>query len=155
MQSDEIFMQAALDEAHKAPEHGDVPVGAVAVREHTILAAAHNTRELTGDPTAHAEILALREAAAQLGTWRLEGVTLYSTVEPCPMCAGALVAARIKRLVYGAPDVRCGAAWSIYNIPQDPRLYHRCEITARVLEEDCAELIQKFFAGKRDAHPFL
>ncbi|MEX2587724.1 MAG: tRNA adenosine(34) deaminase TadA [Actinomycetota bacterium] len=155
MDDDEQYMHTALGEARRALEHGDVPIGAVAVLGGRIVASAHNARELTGDPTAHAEILALRDAAGEAGTWRLEGVTLYSTVEPCPMCAGALVAARIRRLVYGAPDVRCGAAWSIYNIPQDPRLFHRCEITAGVLEDRCAQLIQDFFAAKRDIARFL
>lgn len=155
MSVDEQHMRNALTEARRALDHGDVPIGAVAVLDGRILAAAHNTRELTGDPTAHAEILALRAAAVRTGAWRLEGVTLYSTVEPCPMCAGALVAARVKRLVYGAPDVRCGAAWSIYNIPQDPRLFHRCEITAGVLEDQCAQLMEAFFAARRDIAGFL
>lgn len=155
MNVDEHHMRTALDEARRAAEHDDVPVGAVVVLDDEVVAAAHNTRELSGDPTAHAEVLALRAAAASAGTWKLEGVTLYSTVEPCPMCAGALVAARVKRLVYGAPDIRCGAAWSIYNIPQDPRLFHRCEITAGVLEDQCAQLVQDFFAAKRDIARFL
>lgn len=155
MSADERHMRAALKEATRALEHGDAPVGAVAVVQDRVVASAHNTRERSGDPTAHAEVLALRAAAEQAGSWRLDELTLYSTVEPCPMCAGALVAARVKRLVYGAPDVRCGAAFSIYNIPQDPRLYHRCEITAGVLEEECARLLQDFFAAKRDVARFL
>ena len=142
-------MRLALEQAHLATVHDDVPVGAVAVAGGEVLYAAHNERELRGDPTAHAEVLCLRGAAQKLGRWRLDEVTVYSTVEPCPMCAGALVAARIKRVVYGAPDVLGGAAWSIYNIVQDPRLMHQCELRSGVLRQECAELIQRFFEEKR------
>src|SRR5437899_3059967 len=138
-------MRLALDEARKAPEHDDVPIGAVAVVGEAVVALAHNERERSADPTAHAEILTLRAAAGHLGRWRLPDVTLYVTVEPCPMCAGALVAARVGRLVYGAPDVRGGAAYSLYNIVQDPRLNHECELTAGVLAEECGALIVEFF----------
>lgn len=152
---DECFMRAALVEASMAPEHGDVPVGAVVVRDGQVLAAAHNERELLGDPTAHAEILALRRAAAGIGTWRLAGATIFCTVEPCPMCAGAIMAARIARVVYGAPDQAGGAALSLYNIVQDPRLNHRCELTAGVLREECSAVIRSFFRSRRGPARFL
>ncbi len=148
-------MRLALEQAHLAVDHDDVPVGAVAVRDKDVVFAAHNERELRGDPTAHAEILCLRGAAKKLRHWRLAGVTLYSTVEPCPMCAGAMVGARVHRVVYGAPDVLGGAAWSIYNIVQDPRLMHRCELTSGVLGEECAEVIQAFFEKRRRPPQFL
>lgn len=142
-------MRLALVEAQKAPTHGDVPVGAVVVAAGTVVARAHNERERRADPTAHAELLALREAAAQRRSWRLDGATLYVTLEPCPMCAGALVAARVARLVYGPQDARAGAALSLYNIPQDPRLNHSLEITTGVLAEECLALLQDFFREKR------
>ncbi len=142
-------MELALEEARKAPEHDDVPVGAVAVANGAVLARAHNERELRSDPTAHAEILVLRQASRKLGRWRLNDVTLYVSVEPCPMCAGALVAARIHRLVYGAADDKAGAALSLYNLVQDPRLNHECQVTAGVMAEECGELLQAFFQGKR------
>jgi len=142
-------MRLALEEARLALAHEDVPVGAVAVSDGDVVYAAHNERELRGDPTAHAEVLCLRGAAKRLGRWRLTEVTIYSTVEPCPMCAGALVAARVRRVVYGAPDVLGGAAWSIYNIVQDPRLMHQCELTSGVLQDECAAVIQGFFEQRR------
>jgi tRNA(adenine34) deaminase len=142
-------MRLALDEARKAIEHDDVPVGAVVVAGDRVLSSAHNERELRSDPTAHAEILALRAASEVLGTWRLNEATLYVTLEPCPMCAGASVAARVGRIVYGAPDERAGAAYSIYNIVQDPRLNHECRLTTGILAEECAELLQEFFRAKR------
>jgi tRNA(adenine34) deaminase len=143
------FMRLALAEAHLAPAHNDVPVGAIAVVGETVVASAHNEREVRSDPTAHAEVLALRAAAENLGRWRLHDVTVYSTVEPCPMCAGALVAARVFRVVYGAPDEKAGAAYSLYNILQDPRLNHECRLTTGVLAEDCAAVIQEFFRARR------
>ncbi len=143
------YMRLALGEAHKALDHDDVPIGAVAVVGDTVVAAAHNERELRSDPTAHAEILALRAAAEHLGRWRLHDVTLYTTVEPCPMCAGALVAARVLRVVYGAADERAGAGYSLYNILQDPRLNHECRLTTGVLAEQCAAVIQDFFRARR------
>ncbi|HEX2296076.1 MAG TPA: tRNA adenosine(34) deaminase TadA [Actinomycetota bacterium] len=146
---DEGFMRLALDEARAAREHDDVPIGAVVVHEGEVLAAARNERELRGDPTAHAEVLALRAAAEALGTWRLGGATVYVTLEPCPMCAGALVLARVARLVYGPQDPRAGAAYSLYNVVQDPRLNHSMEVTAGVLEEECAEVLRGFFQGRR------
>src|SRR5579883_702625 len=142
-------MRRALDEARKAASHDDVPVGAVVVAGGEVVAAAHNERELRSDPTAHAEILALRAAAKRLGTWRLTEATLYVTLEPCPMCAGACVAGRVGRMVYAAADERFGAAYSRYNIVQDPRLNHSCRLTTGVLAGDSAELLQEFFRSKR------
>jgi len=147
--ADEQFMKLALDEARKAVAHEDIPVGAVAVKQGLVIAAAHNERELRSDPTAHAEILLLQAAAAKVGKWRLLGVTVYVTLEPCPMCAGAMVAGRVPRIVYGAADEKAGAAWSQYNIPQDPRLNHNCQITSGVLAEESAELLRSFFRAKR------
>jgi tRNA(adenine34) deaminase len=147
--SDEEFMRQALDEASTAADHGDVPIGAVLVKDGSVLAAAGNERHLRGDPTAHAEMLALRAGAETLGGWRLDGTTLYVTLEPCPMCAGALVLARVKRLVYGPQDPKAGAALSLYNIVQDPRLNHEVEITPGVLQEDCAEVLRHFFQSRR------
>ena len=147
--TDEEFMRLALAEAEGALKHDDVPIGAVVVKDGEVLARARNQRELQGDPTAHAEILALRAAAGIVGTWRLSGTTMYVTLEPCPMCAGALVQARVERLVYGPQDPKAGAAYSLYNIVQDPRLNHSVAITPDVLETECAELLRRFFAGKR------
>ncbi len=152
---DVAFMRLALQEAQKAPAHDDVPIGAVAVRGGEVVARAHNERELSGDPTAHAEALVVRRAAAAIGSWRLSEFSVYSTIEPCPMCAGAMIAARVKRVVYGAPDRMGGAAYSLYNIVQDPRLLHRCDLTAGVLREECAELVQAFFRERRTPPHFL
>lgn len=142
-------MRAALVQAHRAGEHGDVPVGAVLVRGDEVLAEACNERELRGDPTAHAELLALQAASRALGTWRLDHTTLYVTLEPCAMCAGALVWGRVGRLVYGPQDPKAGAALSLYNIPQDPRLNHHVSITTDVLEPECSALLREFFARRR------
>ena len=142
-------MSLALAEARAALTHGDVPVGAVTVVEGRLVAARHNERELTGDPTAHAEILALRDTAIALGGWRLSGVTLVVTLEPCPMCAGALVASRVDRLVFGAFDPRAGACGTQYNLCCDPRLNHEVPITAGVRAEECATLLTSFFTEKR------
>ena len=142
-------MRLALDEAAKAQTHDDVPIGACVVCDQEVLAVAGNERELRGDPTAHAEILALREASEKLGSWRLEETTLYVTLEPCPMCAGAIVLGRVPRLVYGAQDPRAGAAYSLYNIVQDPRLNHSVDLVTGVLEEESAELLRSFFEQKR------
>ena len=147
--TDEDFMRLALDEARKALDHNDVPIGAVLVKDGQVLAAAGNERERRADPTAHAEILVLRAEAEKLDTWRLDEATLYVTLEPCPMCAGALVLGRVKRLVYGPQDPRAGAAYTLYNIPQDPRLNHEVEITPDVLAEESAALLRSFFEGKR------
>jgi len=147
--SDERFMNLALEEAARSLEHGDVPIGAVVVRDGEVLSSAHNERELRGDPTAHAEILALRTAAEKEGSWRLTGTTAYVTLEPCPMCAGGLVLARVGRLVYGPQDPRAGAALSLYNIVQDPRLNHSMDVTPGVLAEEGAALLERFFADRR------
>jgi len=146
-----VGMRAALAEAGNALEHDDVPVGAVVIDESgVIVARAHNRREELSDPTAHAEILALADAARARDDWRLTGHTLVVTLEPCPLCAGAAVNARIERIVYGAADLKAGAAWSLYNIPQDARLNHRCELIAGVLEDECSQLLERFFQGRRD-----
>ena len=143
-------MAVALAEARAAITHGDVPVGAVVVDPGGVIVATdHNRREQLADPTAHAEVLVLRAAAAASGTWRLEGHTLFVTLEPCAMCAGAAVAARVARIVYGAADLKAGAAWSLYNIPQDSRLPHRADLTAGVLAEEAAALLTDFFADRR------
>jgi tRNA(adenine34) deaminase len=146
---DEDIMRLALEQAAAAVRHGDVPVGAVVVREGRVLGAAGNERELRADPTAHAEVLALRAAAAAAGTWRLERATVYVTLEPCVMCAGALVSARVERLVYGPQDHSAGAALSLYNVVADPRLNHEIEVTTGVLANDSARLLRAFFEGRR------
>ena len=146
---DEHFMRVALREASAAAEHDDVPVGAVVVREGEIVGAAHNERELRADPTAHAEVLALRAAAVTLGGWRLLGTVLYVTLEPCPMCAGALQQARVARLVYGAPDQKVGAAGTVVNPLQNPRLLHRVEVQGGVLASDALTLLRRFFDDRR------
>jgi tRNA(adenine34) deaminase len=146
---DEHFMRVALREAAAAAEHDDVPVGAVVVREGEIIGAAHNERELRGDPTAHAEVLALRAAAVTLGGWRLLGTVLYVTLEPCPMCAGALQQARVARVVYGAPDQKVGAAGTVVNLLQNPRLLHRVEIQGGVLADEALRLLRRFFDDRR------
>ena len=144
-----LAMSLALEEAEGALRHGDVPVGAVALIGNRVVASRHNERELTGDPTAHAEILALADAAAVLGNWRLNEVTLVVTLEPCPMCAGALVAARVGRLVYGAADPKGGACGSLYNLCADPRLNHELPITAGIRADEAATLLTGFFARRR------
>jgi tRNA(adenine34) deaminase len=142
-------MEIALEEAAAAPAHDDVPVGAVVVRNGEIVARRHNEREKLQDPTAHAEILALRDAAAAAGTWRLDDCTLVVTVEPCVMCAGALVLARLGRLVYGAPDLKAGATASLYNVVADPRLNHNVPVTHGVLADRAGALLTAFFDGRR------
>lgn len=142
-------MRLALAEAREAIAHDDVPIGAVVVRDGEPIAAAHNERELRRDPTAHAEVLVLRAASEALGTWRLSGCTLYVTLEPCPMCAGAAVLARLDRIVYGPQDPKAGAAYSLYNIVQDPRLNHQIDVVPDVLSEDCADLLTTFFKNRR------
>jgi tRNA(adenine34) deaminase len=148
MKSDEYWMTIALDEARAAAAAGDVPVGAVIVIDDRDIARGRNRRELDRDPTAHAEIVALREAAHALDMWRVEG-TLFVTQEPCPMCAGALVNARITRLVYGCTNPKAGAVTSLYSIVTDPRLNHRMEVVGGVLAEPCAAELSKFFAELR------
>ncbi len=142
-------MTLALEEARRAGQHGDVPIGAVVSKDGEVIASAGNERELRGDPTAHAEILALRAASEALGTWRLSGTTAHVTLEPCPMCAGALVLGRVARLVYGPQDPKAGAARSLYNIPEDPRLNHRVEVTGGFMAEAGAALLEDFFRNKR------
>ncbi len=146
---DERFMRAAIGEALAADEDGDVPVGAVVVREGRIIARGRNQRERLNDPTAHAEMIALTAAASEVGSWRLEGCTLYVTLEPCTMCAGAIVLARLERLVFGAKDPKAGACVSLFNIPTDPRLNHRVTVDGGVLQAECAELLVDFFGRQR------
>ena len=142
-------MREALAEAGKAPAHGDVPVGAIAVHQGEIVGRGHNRREVDRDPTAHAEMIALREAAQALGSWRLHSVTLYCTLEPCPMCAGAMVEAHLGRLVYGADDAKAGAAGSVVGLLRDPRFSHRVPVTRGVLAEEAQQLLMDFFATLR------
>jgi tRNA(adenine34) deaminase len=142
-------METAIQQARRAVDHGDVPVGAVIVRDGTVVAARGNERELTGDPTAHAELLAIRDAAKDLGRWRLDDCTMVVTLEPCPMCAGALVNARMERLVYGASDPKAGAAGSLMNLVADPRLNHRIPIVNGVSADRCGALLVEFFAARR------
>ncbi|MHC4592673.1 MAG: tRNA adenosine(34) deaminase TadA [Planctomycetota bacterium] len=149
MDQDEVHMRQALDEARAAIPKGEVPVGCVVVHEGEVIASAHNLRESLSDPTAHAEMLAVREAAESLGQWRLDGMTVYCTVEPCCMCAGALVNARVARLVYGVADPKSGACGTIFDVPREPRLNHRLEVRGGVLADEALELLQQFFAQHR------
>ena len=148
--TDQRYMKLAIDQAVIARENGDVPIGAIIVFKDTIIAKAHNQRHLLNDPTAHAEIIALTQAAEFIGNWRLNGCSIYVTLEPCPMCAGALVLARIDRLIFGCYDPKAGACGSLYNIPKDKRLNHNIETTSGILEADCAELLQDFFRTCRN-----
>jgi tRNA(adenine34) deaminase len=143
------MMALAVAEAEAAAAHDDVPIGAVVVVDGEVVAAGHNRREVDADPTAHAEILALREAARARGSWRLDGATLYVTLEPCAMCAGALVLARIDRVVFGADDPKAGAVGALWDIPRDPRLNHRVEVVRGVRGEECSRLLKDFFAARR------
>ena len=147
--TDREYMLEALSEARIALAEGELPVGCIVVHNHEIIARAHNEREKTQDPTAHAEIVAMRRAASRLGSWRLNGCTLYVTLEPCPMCAGTISQARVSRLVYGAPDPSQGCAGSVYRIPEDPAFSHFCPCDGGVEEEACAAALNEFFAGKR------
>jgi tRNA(adenine34) deaminase len=146
---DRSAMGKALAEAGVAAERGDVPVGAVALFEGTVIASRHNEREACGDPTAHAEMLVLADAAAALGTWRLSGVTVVVTLEPCPMCAGGLVAARVDRVVFGAADPKAGACGSLYNLCADPRLNHEVAVEAGVRSDEASALLRQFFESRR------
>ncbi len=146
---DRLWMLEALAEAGRAGELGEVPIGAVVVREGEVIGRGYNRREIDGDPLAHAEILAIREAARRMGGWRLSGCMMYVTLEPCPMCAGALVNSRVERLVYAAPDPKAGYCGTLGNIVQDPRLNHRLEVTAGVLEAESAALLRGFFVSLR------
>jgi tRNA(adenine34) deaminase len=147
--ADESAMAFAIEQARRAEAHGDVPIGAAIFRAGELLAAAGNERELRRDPTAHAEILAIRAAAEALGGWRLPETTLYVTLEPCAMCAGAIVLARVPRLVFGAPDPKAGAAGSVLDVLAEPALNHHPEVIAGVREDECAALLREFFAAKR------
>jgi len=142
-------MRMAIEAAKIAEENGDVPIGAVIVHNNQVIAKAYNQREQLQDPTAHAEIIALTQAAAALENWHLNGCTMYVTLEPCPMCAGALVLARIDRLVYGCDDPKTGAVKSLYNITQDSHLNHRLEVTSGVLADECSQILQEFFEKRR------
>jgi len=143
------FMRAALEEAARAAQLGEVPVGAVVVVDGRIVGTGYNRREIDRDPLAHAELLALREAARRLGSWRLAGATMYVTLEPCAMCAGALVNSRVDRLVYGAADPKAGFCGSLGDLVRDPRLNHRMTVEAGVLAEECGELLRGFFSALR------
>ena len=146
---DERLMALAIERAREAERHGDVPIGAIVARDGEPLAAAGNERELRGDPTAHAEVLAIRAAAEALGGWRLPGTTLYITLEPCAMCAGAIVLARIPTVVFGAHDPKAGAAGSVFDVLAEPALNHRPEVRSGVMERECASLLEEFFAARR------
>jgi tRNA(adenine34) deaminase len=146
---DEYFMRLALREAERATAHEDVPIGAVIVRDGEVVAATHNERELRQDPTAHAEIIALREAARMAGSWRILDAALYVSLEPCAMCAGAIVLARIARVVYGARDPKAGACGSVLDVLTEPRLNHRPELAAGLMAQESAELLSGFFASRR------
>jgi len=147
--SDEKFMKAAIEAAFVAEENGDVPIGAVVVYENKIIAKGYNQRHQLNDPTAHAEIIALTAAAEFIGNWRLNGCAIYVTLEPCTMCAGALVNARMDRLVYGCDDPKAGACKSLYNIVQDERLNHRLEVTSGVMAQECSTILSDFFRRRR------
>lgn len=148
---DLTFMQMALEAAAKAPDVGEVPIAALIVQDRQVLAKAHNYRELWQDPTAHAEIIAIRSAAATLGTWRLTDTTLYVTLEPCSMCIGAIILARVSRVVFGAWDPKAGACGSLFDLPSEPKLNHQVAVTGGILEQESQALIQKFFKNLREA----
>jgi tRNA(adenine34) deaminase len=147
--SHEAWMRAALGEAEQAFAEDEVPIGAVIVRGDRIVGAAHNQREQLNDPTAHAEMVAITQAAQSVGSWRLDDCVLYATLEPCPMCAGAIVQARIPWVVYGAADPKAGAVDTLFRLLTDPRLNHRCQITSGVLGAECGEILTRFFQAKR------
>ena len=156
MAADEDFMRLALLEAQKAYELEEVPIGAVLVDEQgQVVASGHNMREIWHDATAHAEMIAIQEACRKLGRWRLSGLTLYVTIEPCPMCAGAIVMSRVDRVVYGSTDAKAGACESVFNIPGNEMLNHRPEIRAGVLQEECAEIMKRFFRERRERKKLL
>jgi tRNA(adenine34) deaminase len=151
---DLVWMQLALEEAHAAAEQGEVPVGALVISNHQIVGRAGNRNLRDHDPTAHAEVVALRQAAQKLGNHRLTGCVLYATIEPCAMCAGAIIHSRIARLVYGARDIKAGAAGSILEVINHPRLNHKLEVVSGVLEDRCSEILQDFFRRKREQRQF-
>jgi tRNA(adenine34) deaminase len=146
---DEYFMRLALREAERALEHDDIPVGAIVVLDGEVVGTGHNEREVRADPTAHAELIALRDAARALGTWRVLESVLYVTLEPCAMCAGGIVLARVPRVVFGASDPKAGAAGSVLDVLGEPRLNHRPQVESGLLAEECAELLRSFFASRR------
>ena len=150
LEKDLEYMQLALEQARLAPARGEVPIGAVLVLDDQVLAQVHNFREVWQDPTAHAEVVAIREAATRLGTWRLTGTILYVTVEPCSMCAGAIIQSRVSRLVFGARDPKAGACGSVFNLPDERRLNHRVEVIGGIMERESQELMQAFFKRLRD-----
>jgi tRNA(adenine34) deaminase len=147
---DHEYMQMALEKARLAPALGEVPIGAVLVMDGQVLSQVHNFREVWQDPTAHAEVVAIREAAKRLGTWRLTDTTLYVTVEPCSMCAGAIIQSRISRLVFGARDPKAGACGSVFNLPDERRLNHRVQVVGGLMEQESQELMQSFFRSLRE-----
>ena len=149
MNRDEQMMRLALEQAQAARDAGEIPVGAVIARDDDVIALGHNRRELDGDPTAHAEVVAIRAAAKRLGGRRLSGCTLYVTLEPCPMCAGAIVMAGLQRVVYGAADPKQGCAGSVYRITEDPAFNHYCPADGGLLADECAAVLDEFFEGKR------
>jgi tRNA(adenine34) deaminase len=153
MSEDERAMQLAIDQANLALAHDDVPIGAVVLHRGEVVGAGHNERELRQDPTAHAEIIALRAAAEALGSWRVLDSTLYVTLEPCAMCAGAIVLARVPRVVFGCADPKAGAAGSVLDVLAEPRLNHRPEVTGGILAGPCASLLTEFFAARRPVRP--
>ena len=146
---DEYFMRLALREAERALEHDDIPVGSVVVKDGEVIGSGHNEREVRADPTAHAELIALRDAARTLGSWRVLDSVLYVTLEPCAMCAGAIVLARVPRVVFGTTDPKTGAAGSVLNVLAEPRLNHRPRVESGLLAEECADLLRSFFASRR------
>ena len=146
---DEYFMHLALREASRALEHDDIPVGAVVVRDGEVIGSGHNEREIRADPTAHAEIIALRAAARSLGSWRVLDSVLYVTLEPCAMCAGAIVLARVPRVVFGTTDPKAGAAGSVLDVLAEPRLNHRPQVESGLLAQECADMLRAFFASRR------
>ncbi|MFT8390388.1 MAG: tRNA adenosine(34) deaminase TadA [Sporolactobacillus sp.] len=150
MVDDQAYMDRAIEEAEKAEMIGEVPIGAVIVKDGVVIASAYNRRETMQQPLAHAELLAIQEASRKLGTWRLSGCALYVTLEPCPMCAGAIVQSRIDRLVYGASDPKAGCAGTLYDLVREPRFNHRAEVVVGVREADCARLLKTFFVRLRE-----
>lgn len=150
MNDDDLYMALALEQARLAAAEGEVPIGAVLVCDGAVVAHGRNARESAADPTAHAEMIAIREGAERLGRWRLSGCTLYVTLEPCPMCAGALVNARIDRLVFGAADPKAGATGTLYDLSADARLNHSFEVRGGVLEQECGQILKEFFQGLRE-----
>ncbi|CEG21166.1 tRNA-specific adenosine deaminase [Planococcus massiliensis] len=147
---DHFYMQLAMEEAEKAAAKGEVPIGAVIVRDGEVIARAHNLRETTQNAVTHAELLAIQEACQKLGSWRLENTQLYVTLEPCPMCAGAILQSRIPRVIYGARDVKAGSVDSLYRLLNDERFNHQCDVTENVLAEECGQLLTNFFRALRE-----